>query len=91
MNQEARAYLQVMSGPEDGETVEVRHTNALVGPVSDALLSLAYDPTVPQEGVRIDIGGDRAQIGDDLQVSSGELFRVGQVWMRIVLPTKEGA
>ncbi len=88
MSEEAQGYLEVMSGPEDGEMLAVKEPVVLVGPAPGALLSLAYDPTVPEEGMCIAFSEDRVQIGDDRQVSFGELFRVGQVWMRFVLPTK---
>jgi len=90
MNETSRGLLEVMSGPQDGETLPVREPWVIVGPVPDALLPLSYDPTVPEGGVRIKLSETGVEIGSSAQAGYGELFKVGQVWMRVLAP-EEGA
>ena len=88
MDEEARALLEVMSGPEDGKVVLINSEEVVLGPVAAAFLSLSYDNTVPQAGLRISLRNEDFLVGEEVK-RYGELFKVGQVWLRILRPQRE--
>jgi len=88
MDGEARALLEVMSGPEDGKVVLINSEEVVLGPVATAFLSLSYDNTVPQAGLKITLKDEDFLVGEEVK-HYGELFRVGRVWLRILRPQRE--
>lgn len=89
MNAETKALLELLSGPGDGEVLPLNEKEIVLGPVSGALLRLEYDPQVPREGVRIRLLENGVEVGSRT-VLYGEPFQVGQTWMRILVPQREG-
>ena len=88
MDEEVQALLEVMSGPEDGKVMAINSSKAVLGPVADAVLSLSYDNTVPQNGLKIILREENLLVGTEVK-RYGELFKVGQVWLRILRPQRE--
>lgn len=83
------AVLEVMSGPADGEAVPIHAPVVRLGPCEGSLLSLSYDPLVPKEGVELKVGEEGVWIGPSMK-DYGEIFQVGQTWLRVVAAPQEG-
>jgi hypothetical protein len=88
MDGEAQAFLEVMSGPEDGKVVTINSSEVVLGPAVGALLLFPYDNAVPQGGVKILLREGDLLVGTEVK-RYGELFKVGQIWLRILRPQKE--
>ncbi len=79
------AVLEVMSGPQDGRIIPIENETFFVGPIPGSLVTLDYDDRVPKEGVKIMLGETSIIVGEEGEkVPYGNLFRIGQVWLRII-------
>jgi len=76
--------LEVLNGPEDGLQINVSGPRLLLGPVEGATLRLDYDPSMPPEGVEIQLGAEGVVVAGKGMVNYGEVFEVGQVRLRIL-------
>jgi len=85
MDGKASWILEVLNGPEDGLQINLGNPRLLLGPVEGTALRLNYDPSVPAEGVEIQLGAEGVIVaGEEERVSYGEVFEVGQVKLRIL-------